>query len=95
MEHEDVRVDGYSLYAIVSQSLYLLEIDPLTGPEAGGWTMEKFSIYVLAGIHHKGGDYQLVRLDDALIEQIRAALDTIKRGEAVEAVEKSKPRQQS
>ena len=96
MGQEDIQIDVYSLNFIVSQSLYLLKIDPLTGPEGAGHTEREFGMYVLSGIHQSGGIYQLVQLNRELLDQIKVSLGIIAehglRGDAINVIEKTKSR---
>jgi hypothetical protein len=99
-----MELDQSSLSFIVGQSLYLLEIDPLTGPEDAGYTAREFGMYVLAGIHISSTGHNLtyVQLTQELLDQIKATLDHIAkhgiRGDAVKRAkaikEGSRPKQQ-
>jgi hypothetical protein len=98
-----MAVDQSSLDFIVGQSLYLLNIDPITGPWKAGYSSREFAMYVLAGIHQSVDGYLSdVQLDQELLEQIMISLDTIAtngiRGDAIQRAkaikEGPRPKQQ-
>lgn len=92
----DPIIDPISLNFIVSQSLYLLEIDPLEGPQKAGYTEREFAMYVLSGIHQGAGEHQMAKLDQKLLDNIKEQLGIIAErglmGNAVRDIQMKAPR---